>query len=274
MKGSNRKVRPRRFKSVTGGGDSPDRAVHDACIREGAVVCGVASAADVDTLPRIKVRWGINRYSRKPTSIMPSARSVVVFGILSTDDTHEVAVRIKGDDYEYPGYLLLSHIRKRVVSVLRERGYECVLPSERNAMLSYKRIVPLAGIGAFGKNSLIISPDHGPWLRFAMVLTDAPLKPGRTFRRDLCGDCTKCIDACPVGALKPYVVDDRKCLVGVDPWTGCDGAASSVMKDYQPKLTKRSYVMCTACQFVCPYTSDERRSKSYVLSMAKTCRDP
>ncbi|MCJ7489443.1 MAG: hypothetical protein MUO87_04785, partial [Thermoplasmata archaeon] len=72
MDDSNLNARPRRFRIVTGGADPLDRVVHDACIKEGAVVCGVASAADVDELPRIKVGWGINRHSRKPTSIMPS----------------------------------------------------------------------------------------------------------------------------------------------------------------------------------------------------------
>ena len=134
-------------------------------------------------------------------------------------------------------------------------------------MLSYKRILPLAGIGAFGKNSLIISPEHGSWLRFSMVLTDAPLKPNRAFKRDLCGDCTRCIRACPVDALKPYVVDDMRCLVAIDPCAKMDAKAAAAMKAYQPTITKRSYMMCTACQVVCPHTSDERRAESRVFEI-------
>lgn len=245
---------------------SLDRAVRDACVEGGAVVYGIASAADVDLLPRIKARWGINRFSRRPTAVMPSVRSIIVFGIPSTDDVHEIAVRVGGDDYEYPGYLPLSHIRRRVASVLEERGYRSKFPRETDAFMSTKRVVALAGIGAFGKNSLIINPRHGPWLRFTMVLTDAPLKTNKPFNRDLCGDCTLCIESCPVGALKPYVVDDRKCLVGVNPWSG-SGGISSIMKEYQPRITKRSYMMCTACQMVCPYTSEERREKSHMFSI-------
>ena len=244
-----------------------NRSLREACVNAGATVYGVASAADVDKLPRIKVGWGINRYSRKPTSIMPTAESVVIFGVSSMEDLHETVVRFRRDDYEYPGYLPLYHIRRRVASVLREYGYDSIAPNEKNAMMSYKRILPLAGVGAFGKNSLIISPNHGPWLRFGMVLTDAPLKPGRPFERDMCGECDRCIRACPVGALKPYVVDDSRCLVAIDPDAVAGSEIACAMKTYQPSITRRSYVMCTACQIVCPYTSDERRDRSRVVNV-------
>ena len=243
---------------------SLERVLRDACIEAGAAVFGVASVADIEHLPRIKARWGINRYSRRPTSVMPSARSVIVFGVPSRDDTHELAVRIRGEEYEYPGYVPLSHIRRRVSAVLKERGFRSTFPREVDSFISFKRIAPLAGIGAFGKNSLIINPEHGPWLRFAIVLTDAPLKSDKPFKRDLCGECTRCIQACPVGALKPYKVDDRKCLVGVDPWKDGGPETAERMRQYQPMITKRSYVMCTACQMVCPYTSEERRRSSHM----------
>jgi len=252
---------------VSVGKGSLNRVLRETCISEGAVAYGIASAADVDDLPRVKIRWGIDRYSKKPKSIMPSARSIIVFGVASSDDAHELAVHTRGEDYEYPGYLPLIHIRKRAASVLRENGYDCIFPSERNALMSFKRVVQLAGIGGFGKNSLVISPEHGPWLRFSMLLTDAPLKPSKPFTRDLCRACSICISACPVGALKPYVVDDRKCLVSMNHQARKKGVKPSLLKTYEPQLTRRSHVMCTACQIVCPYTSDERRARSHVFSI-------
>lgn len=252
-------------------GRSLDRLLKEVCIKGGATVYGVASAAEVDRFPRIKVGWGINKYSRKPTAIMPNARSVVVFGVASSEDIHETVVRFGQDDYEYPGYLILAHIRRLVVSALKAEGYDSALPSEKNAMVSYKRILPLAGIGAFGKNSLVISPEHGPWLRFGIVITDAPLKPNRAFKRDLCGDCDKCLRACPVDALKPYIVNDERCLVAIDPGNVKDAKTAAAMKTYQPPITKRSYIMCTACQIVCPYTSSDRRDRSHMIPVGADC---
>ena len=58
-----------------------------------------------------------------------------------------------------------------------------------------------AGIGWVGKNGLLISPEHGPRLSLATVLTDAPLAADAPVEASRCGACTLCRDHCPSGAI-------------------------------------------------------------------------
>ena len=229
---------------------------------------GVADAEAVESLPRVRVGWTIDTVERKPREILPSTRSVIVFGVESTDDVHEVEVYVDDETYEYPGYLPLTLIRNAMIAHLKDQGFEAVYPYEDKSFASFKAIARLAGIGAFGKNSLIISPEHGPWLRIGVIYTDAHIDSDEPFEKDMCGDCQLCLDACPMDAIKPYVVDDKKCLVGLSREDRQREDIRPTTDVYEPQLTRRSHVMCTACQTVCPYTSDERRERS-IVSKAK-----
>ena len=67
--------------------------------------------------------------------------------------------------------------------------------------VSHKAIARMAGIGWQGKSLLIVSPEFGPRIRLATVLTDMPLLPDGPIR-NRCGACTECTDACPVQAIR------------------------------------------------------------------------
>ena len=240
--------------------------LRQVCFKKGAVAFGIASAADVDSLPRVRIGSTMKllyntklNYTKKPSEAMSDAKSVVVFGILSTDDSYELEVRVEGGGYEWPGYNPLDSIDCGATRLLEGEGYRVVYPYAVSAPNSYKRVFRLAGIGAFGKNSLIISPKYGPWLRFSYFLTNAELEPDEPFEEDLCKDCMRCVKACPVGALKPYVVDPERCLVGVQWRPPVPKRLRPVLEQYEPQLTPATHVMCTRCQIVCPYTSALRR---------------
>lgn len=218
---------------------------------------GIVSIDVADSLEPVKIELkSMNRYTRPLRDAMPKARSVVVFGTLSTDDVDEIEIERENGDLEYPGYMMLSIITRDLIRAIRAEGYEASFPPYP---ASEKRIARLAGIGNYGKNALIINPRYGPWLRFGMVLTDAVLQPSRPFEKDLCGRCQRCVTACPAGALKPYVVNANACLVGLTRVKNPSPKVKALLKKHSPELTPQSRVMCTACQQACRYTSAERR---------------
>ena len=230
--------------------------LEDICDRRGGVAFGIASVDEADTLPRVKIGYTYNRYTKPLRSGMPEARSVIVFGVPSIDDSDELAVQRSPGNWSYPGYFPLNLIARDIIRDLRGFGYQAAYPSE---LCSHKRLAILAGIGAYGKNSLVISPRHGPWLRFGIVVTDAELPVDKPFTKDLCGRCRRCVSACPAAALKPFQVDPDRCMVGASTRSKVPSSMVGLIRQNEPRLTPKSHVMCTRCQIVCPYTSPQRR---------------
>jgi epoxyqueuosine reductase len=107
-----------------------------------------------------------------------------------------------------------------------------------------------AGVGFIGKHTLLITPDHGSWVLLAELITDLELdvdEPGFT----QCGTCTRCLDACPTGALtEPYQLDATRCIAYL----------TIELKGETPvELSRRmgDWVFgCDVCQEACPYNHD------------------
>jgi len=196
--------------------------------------------------------------SKKIRSGAPWAKSIIVFTIESTDDADELAVKRKDGQWDYPGYTPSYVIQRDIIIELNGKGFKAAVLPE---LVPIKRIAVLAGIGAYAKNSMIISPKNGLWLRLAGVITDCVLEPDKSFEEDICKDCERCIRACPVNAIEPYVLDSLKCLVHVMEIENPDATKKNLLIRYTPNLTPNTYRMCTVCQMICPFTSIERKRK-------------
>ena len=112
-----------------------------------------------------------------------------------------------------------------------------------------------AGVGFYGKNTLLITRHHGSWVVLGTVVTTAEIERSSPLALD-CGSCTRCIDACPTGALdEPGILDSTKCL---SYWSQ---APAPVPVEYRGAMG--SYVYgCDVCQDVCPWNrgTEKRRS--------------
>lgn len=244
--------------------------LEDVCRRRGATAFGVVSASAADELPPVKIEWTINRWSVPVRAEMPDARSVIVFGVPSLDDSDELAIQRSPGRWSYPGYYAGVLAARDMVQLLKTSGFNAAFSP---GLASYKRLAILSGIGAYGKNSMVISPRYGPWLRFGAVVTNAPLPPDKPFTKDLCGRCRKCVSACPSGALKtPYAVDQDRCIVAASLKPRVSASMAALIRQNEPRLTPKTHVMCTRCQVVCPYTPAGRRRNSVPLQPAPRAR--
>jgi epoxyqueuosine reductase QueG len=222
--------------------------VKENVLKYDAALVGIVSAEAIDASPTIWVGWRIRQYTKKATEIMPDAKSVVVMAYHVWDDMLELAIR-RGEEWVYPGYSPLDALTVAVRGLLEQKGYKAAYAS----LVSHKRLAQLAGFGNYGKNSLIINPVFGPWLRFAAVLTNAEMLTDKPFERDLCGDCEACIKACPADALTPYKVDGGKCLLGIHLSNRESFERNPKGTKIEPSFTKNSHLMCMLCQKSCRY---------------------
>jgi ferredoxin len=228
------------------------KEVKELAINSGANLVGIVSAATIDALPAVWVGWTIREYTKKTVDVMPESKSIVVIGYHVWDNMLELAIK-KGERWIYPGYFPLTIIALRVTQFLEAKGFKAV----SFFSCSYKRLAHLAGFGNYGKNALIINPTYGPWIRLAPILTDAEMTPDKPFETDLCVTCDQCVKACPVNALKPYKVDDTKCLVGIQLAGVETSKYEDMLKRFQPAMSKHSHLMCIECQKTCKYGKRE-----------------
>lgn len=110
---------------------------------------------------------------------------------------------------------LLDELAFRTGAALQNDGfYSLPMPASQPldrenwyAAISHKAVARMAGLGWQGKNLLIITPRYGSRVRLVTVLTKAPLETDSP-KKNRCGACTACRDACPVGAIKGVTTED------------------------------------------------------------------
>jgi epoxyqueuosine reductase len=187
--------------------------------------------------------------------LVPAARSVIVTGTVyntdrpSSGEAPDEVARISryawGDDYhDVIGArldALLAWMRESSPEPFAAGAYVDTGPVQERVYAQY------AGLGWIGKNTCLINPELGSWLFLGEIICTLPLEPdGEGLEQ--CGSCTKCLDACPTGALvESGVLDANRCLSYLTI-----ELRGEIPVEHRQAMGTHVYG-CDICQDVCPY---------------------
>ena len=169
--------------------------------------------------------------AKKPKDYILNSKTIIVIGnaIEFSEDTYSRNI-FKST---YPGYGRVLDISKQIEKHLKNNGYEAKIAHS----ISQKSAAVQAGLGVWGKNSLLVNEIFGTHLRLAAVVTNwIPDSYSKPLNIDLCGECEACINR---GCVHPYRVDAKKCAV----------------KYIQKKELSVNIHMCSICQKLCKYNN-------------------
>ena len=141
-------------------------------------------------------------------------------------------------------YAPLRTALEAIAAMMRAEGHRAEVLVDDNRLVDRAAAVR-AGVGWWGKSSMVLVPGSGPWVLLGSVVTDAALQVDMPMRRD-CGTCDACIPACPTGAIvAPGILDARRCLAH---WAQAPG---SIPIEFREPMGDRIYG-CDDCLEACP----------------------
>ena len=174
------------------------------------------------------------------------AAVVVAMDYGGREPSGPVARYARGDDYHdvMTGRLreLYRTIEEWVGVPIRGKAYVDTGP------VLERDLARRAGLGWFGKNTMLINPGIGSFFFLGALLLDVDLEPDPPFDAERCGRCTRCLDACPTGALvEAGILDARRCISYLT--IELRGGIPTELRDAVGGLVYG----CDICQDVCPW---------------------
>jgi epoxyqueuosine reductase len=148
----------------------------------------------------------------------------------------------------------LDRIALHISDALQQKGYRAMpvpasLRTDEHGIcgpISHKLVANLAGIGWIGRSCLLVTPSHGPRVRFVTILTDAPLVPTGKPIDNGCNTCMACVEACPAQALSGRAFDKDEPREARFDAAACERYLES-------RRTESGVAVCGMCLWVCPH---------------------
>ncbi len=148
----------------------------------------------------------------------------------------------RGTDYHIVLRHKLETLRKYILTAVPQA--RAVIMVDKEEILE-KAIAVRAGLGWFGKNTLLVTPEYGSWVCLGELVTDIPFTPDLPLPGD-CGECRACIDSCPTQALdKEKNLNPDRCLAAVT-------LSKQLPPDDIRALMGNALYGCDICQLACP----------------------
>ena len=215
--------------------------------------------ADLVGITSTDVRWHYShrvdttRFEAVENSLPKSCDKVIVMAHSMDYDLVEtypsaLAGASSGREYSHEAAICMQ-----LAAYIRGLGYEAIASMNDTAL-----VIPYAikaGLGEYGRNQMVITPEFGPRVRFSKIFTSLPMEidiPKALGIKEYCHSCTKCASACPPKAL-PFGEPDLKkdsssTIKGVKKWSAncekCFGYWAKIRTD------------CAICMRVCPFNRE------------------
>jgi epoxyqueuosine reductase len=199
-------------------------------------------AGEMSYMPRTAEK---RRDSRLPYE--GATRAIVVaMNYGGREPSGPVARYARGDDYHDVMLARLDQLHRwietQVGRLVHGKSYVDTGP------LLERDLARRAGLGWFGKNTMLINPRAGSYFFLGALLVDLELEVDQPFETDHCGPCRRCIDACPTGAfVEPRVMDATRCIAYLTI-----ELKGEIPAEMRPLIGEHVYG-CDVCQEVCPW---------------------
>jgi epoxyqueuosine reductase len=226
--------------------------------------CGIAKAEFLEEeAPRLdqwlnrnyhgKMAYMANHFDKRldPRLLVDGAKSVISLLLnyfpqeeLNPSGKYKLSKYAYGEDYHS---VIKRKLRELYEFIQEEIGEVNGRAFVDSAPVMDKVWAKKSGLGWVGKHTNLINKQSGSWFFIAELIVDLELECDTPIK-DYCGTCTKCIDACPTGAItEPYVVDGSKCISYLTI-----ELKEEIPTEFKGKMDNWVFG-CDICQDVCPW---------------------
>ncbi len=247
------------------------QAIKEKAIALGFDACGVARATNLDDDVAAFTRWidkgyhGTMSYMSTnmekrldPRLMVAEAKSVIVVAQnyypseqQSPGTTYRISRYAYGKDYHFVLRDKLHMLAGEIKKLAGDHQYRAFTDS---APVMERSWAQEAGLGRCGKNGCLIIPQKGSYFFLGELITTIDIQPGKPFTKDLCGKCTRCMDACPTKAIvEPGIINANRCI----------SYLTIELKGPVPEKYRKQcngwIFGCDICQEVCPHNNSHAR---------------
>ena len=202
-----------------------------------------------------KMHYMENHFDKRvdPRKLVPGAKTVIslMYNYYTEKKQKDpkapkLSIYAYGEDYHF----VIKRKLKELVKTLQEKiGEIHGRVFVDSAPVMERDWARRSGLGWTGKHTLLIRPKEGSYFFLAEIISDLEIEPDAPMQRDHCGNCRRCIEACPTDAISPegYLLDARKCISYLTI-----ELREEIPAEYRDKLEGWAFG-CDICQQVCPW---------------------